>query len=290
MGHFKDSAVSFHEAGNGKEAFELLSQISVDMVLMDLRMPVLNGYETITAMKQDERLQRIPVVAFTASVMGEDLEKVNQYGFDGYLRKPVSREKLFRVAAEFLPLAKPQEDEAAIGIEPVDIALQQLQADCAREVVYELKKVCTGALSRRIKFKIQFLCQPALVVANKLHVEQVLLNMLINAQHATLGNSNAAAGKGRIKLTIAEAKSSPPEELDPSQRHLCLNVEDNGIAMSAEIREQIFEKYFTTRSDEGGSGLGLAVCQDIASAHAGVIEVESDPGGRNRLPCLSAVS
>lgn len=191
MGHFKDSAVSFHEVGNGKEAFELLSHASVDMVLMDLRMPVLNGYETITAMKQDERLQRIPVVAFTASVMGEDLEKVNQYGFDGYLRKPVSREKLFRVAAEFLPLAKPQEDEAAIGIEPVDIAPQQLQADCAREVVYmkevvyELKKVCTGALSSRIKFKIQFLCQPALVVAKKLHVEQVLLNMLINAQPAT---------------------------------------------------------------------------------------------------------
>ncbi len=126
-GHFKGSSVQFYEAGNGREALELLLQVPMDMVFMDLRMPVLNGYETITAMKQNEASQHIPVVAFTASVMGEDLEKVNQYGFDAYLRKPVSRQELLRVAAQFLPFADSQPEHQETAIEPADFELPQLQ-------------------------------------------------------------------------------------------------------------------------------------------------------------------
>jgi signal transduction histidine kinase/CheY-like chemotaxis protein len=125
-GHFKGSAISFFEADNGRDALTLLSQIQMDMVLMDLRMPVLNGYETITAMKQDDTLQHIPVVAFTASVMGEDMEKVDQYGFDDYLRKPVSRQELLRVASQFLPLADPAVEHSETALETDDLALPQL--------------------------------------------------------------------------------------------------------------------------------------------------------------------
>jgi len=127
IGHFKDSAIRFHEAVNGREALHILSQNKIDLVLLDLRMPELNGYETIAAMKQNEAWQQIPVIAFTASVMGEDMEKVNQYGFDDYLRKPVSRQELLQVAARFLPLADVQPDHEAPEILPPDVTLPQLQ-------------------------------------------------------------------------------------------------------------------------------------------------------------------
>ena len=108
VGYFKGSDIHFHEAANGKEALRLMSRVDIDLVLMDLRMPEMSGYEAITAIRQDEALQHVPVIAFTASVMGEDMEKVHQYGFNDYLRKPVSRPEMLRTAARFLPMAEHQ--------------------------------------------------------------------------------------------------------------------------------------------------------------------------------------
>lgn len=128
IGHFKGSAISFYEASNGKEALELLSKLPFDLVLLDLRMPVLNGYETITQIKANESMQRVPVIAFTASVMGEDLEKVSQYGFNAYLRKPVSRQELLRVAAAFLPFSSRGEEQGADLLDAVAVPPAQLSA------------------------------------------------------------------------------------------------------------------------------------------------------------------
>lgn len=91
------------KAKNGKEALQIIYSESVDLILLDLRMPIMNGYETVTVLKGDDMVKDIPVIAFTASVMGEDLDKIQQYGFDGYLRKPVSKLDLIRVISEFIP-------------------------------------------------------------------------------------------------------------------------------------------------------------------------------------------
>lgn len=103
-GYFNGSRVSIVEAENGSETLELMKNAPPDLVLMDLRMPVMSGYEAISAIKADATLKNTPVVAFTASVMGEDMEKVNRYGFGGYLRKPINRADLFRVVSRFYPL------------------------------------------------------------------------------------------------------------------------------------------------------------------------------------------
>lgn len=100
--HFRESKITFHQAENGQDALTILKQSPIDLVFLDLRMPVMNGYELITAMKLQPELQNIPVLAVTASVMGDDLEKVHEYGFDGYLRKPVSRDDLLYLAADYL--------------------------------------------------------------------------------------------------------------------------------------------------------------------------------------------
>ncbi|MBI9098515.1 MAG: response regulator, partial [Spirochaetaceae bacterium] len=103
MENFRHTDLVFHEASNGREALDILGSRKIDLVFLDLRMPVLNGYETIELIKKEKNISQIPVVAFTASIMSRDLEKIGQFGFDAYLRKPVNHEQLLTVLIRFLP-------------------------------------------------------------------------------------------------------------------------------------------------------------------------------------------
>ncbi len=90
------------EAQNGKDAIELLENIKIDLIFMDIKMPIMNGYEAAKIIKEDKRLKNIPLIALTASVMGRDLQRIKEYKFDGYLRKPVSQEDLITQIGKFL--------------------------------------------------------------------------------------------------------------------------------------------------------------------------------------------
>jgi two-component system sensor histidine kinase EvgS len=98
----KEHDLEVIEAVNGKEAIEHLHNIKIDLILMDIKMPVMDGYEATKIIKADEKLRTIPLIALTASVMGKDLEKIEQYRFDGYLRKPISQEALLEEIAKYL--------------------------------------------------------------------------------------------------------------------------------------------------------------------------------------------
>ena len=65
-------------------------------------MPVMNGYEATSFIKNDKKFKKIPIIALTASVMGKDLEKVSKFGFDGYLRKPVILDDLVEEIGRFI--------------------------------------------------------------------------------------------------------------------------------------------------------------------------------------------
>lgn len=78
------------EAENGKEALELLEAIEVDLILLDLQMPVLDGFETIKILRESERKthREIPVIALTAAALGDIQEKVFQSGMNDFVTKP----------------------------------------------------------------------------------------------------------------------------------------------------------------------------------------------------------
>ncbi len=102
LASLKDFDIDIIMAQNGKEAIDKLKNINVDLILMDLRMPVMDGYEAANIIKNSPKLKDIPLIALTASVMGKDLEKVSQFGFDGYLRKPVILDDLIEELAKYL--------------------------------------------------------------------------------------------------------------------------------------------------------------------------------------------
>lgn len=99
-------------AKNGQESIDLLEKVNIDLILMDLRMPVMNGYDAAVYIKNKDKYKNIPLVALTASVMGKDLEKVAEYGFDGYLRKPVILDDLIEELGKFLPYSFVNEDNS----------------------------------------------------------------------------------------------------------------------------------------------------------------------------------
>jgi two-component system cell cycle response regulator DivK len=78
------------EATGGVEGVAVAMERQPDLVLMDIRMPDLNGTEALKLLRQDSRTAEIPVVALTSSTMRGDEERFLTQGFDGYLPKPIS--------------------------------------------------------------------------------------------------------------------------------------------------------------------------------------------------------
>ena len=90
------------QAADGREALALLADRSVDVVLLDLVMPEMDGYETLAAIKADEALRHLPVIVISGVDELDSVVRCIEMGADDYLPKPCSpRELLARVRAVF---------------------------------------------------------------------------------------------------------------------------------------------------------------------------------------------
>ena len=97
--NFVGSGLNLLQAENGLDAVNIVKQQHVDLILMDIRMPVMDGYEAATVIK---KLKPLPIIALTASVMKDEHDKIKSTDFDAYLRKPVLRNELFLTLSQFL--------------------------------------------------------------------------------------------------------------------------------------------------------------------------------------------
>ena len=78
------------EAIDGEEAIRKASEIVPALVLLELRLQLLDGFATLIALRTDARLTQMPVIAYTASAMRGDRERVLAAGFSDYISKPIS--------------------------------------------------------------------------------------------------------------------------------------------------------------------------------------------------------
>ncbi|HET9643069.1 MAG TPA: response regulator [Burkholderiaceae bacterium] len=89
-------------ADDGKQAVDILRQETFDCVLMDIQMPVMDGYEATKLLRQQERLREMPIIAMTASVMAGDREKALAAGMNDHISKPLKIETLFATLAQWI--------------------------------------------------------------------------------------------------------------------------------------------------------------------------------------------
>lgn len=90
-------------ADNGQKALEVLNkQEHIDIVLMDIMMPIMDGYEATQRIRQQTRFADLPIIAVTAKAMKEDREKCLAIGASDYLAKPIEARKLFAIMAQWL--------------------------------------------------------------------------------------------------------------------------------------------------------------------------------------------
>jgi len=90
------------EASTGGEAVRLATEHRPALVLMDIRLPDMDGLEALRRLRTDDRTAAIPVLAVTAQAMQGDRERFEAAGFDGYLAKPVDIDELLRAVEQLL--------------------------------------------------------------------------------------------------------------------------------------------------------------------------------------------
>jgi CheY-like chemotaxis protein len=91
-------------ARNGREAVDKVkADPSINLILMDIMMPEMDGYEATREIRKDSRFARLPIIAVTAKAMGDDQEKCREAGANDYLAKPVDLHKLLSLLRVWMP-------------------------------------------------------------------------------------------------------------------------------------------------------------------------------------------
>jgi two-component system sensor histidine kinase/response regulator len=107
-------------AGNGREAIEQLARESFDVVLMDVQMPEMDGFEATRRIRERERTtgEHVPIIAMTAHAMKGDRERCLQEGMDGYISKPLRPNELFESVESLATVSRAATEPVATEFDP----------------------------------------------------------------------------------------------------------------------------------------------------------------------------
>ncbi len=94
---------SFAVAENGVQALEQLDKDEFKLVLMDMMMPVMNGYEATKHIRNDAALRHLPIIALTANALRGEEDRCREAGCDDYIAKPYTKERLLAAVASAMP-------------------------------------------------------------------------------------------------------------------------------------------------------------------------------------------
>lgn len=100
LGLLEDYVKEIDIANNGKEALNLFKSGKYELILMDLQMPVMDGYEATKIIREIDK--DIPIIALSANAMIEEVEKTKAYGMNEHLAKPIDVEKLFTTLSKYI--------------------------------------------------------------------------------------------------------------------------------------------------------------------------------------------
>ena len=175
------------EAVNGKEAIYLVNDCRPDIILMDMNMPIMDGYDATRLLKDDIDTKDIPIIAVSASALKED-EEIIKALCDKYLHKPVSSRVLIGALCSYLPYTISKQpvshsqfsnDSVVDNIEPKDLSLEMIKVP--GYLIHELKCACRssdlqalGVLLDELDIYSPKLCSSIRLCVKKADYDQVL--------------------------------------------------------------------------------------------------------------------
>jgi nitrogen-specific signal transduction histidine kinase/CheY-like chemotaxis protein len=143
-------------------------------------------------------------------------------------------------------------------------------------IIKEALKLLRASIPSTIEFQNRITAEPSIIRATPTQIHQVIMNLCTNAAQAM----NANGGLLEVileNIELAEISKPNMGEMAPGP-YVRLTVRDSGQGMDDETLRHIFEPYFTTRTQIGGTGLGLSVVHGIIQNSGGSINVKSRPG------------
>ena len=136
-------------------------------------------------------------------------------------------------------------------------------------------------LGKTFELKCEFSDAPAVVHGDANQIEQILLNLVVNARDAMPHGGAIAIGVQPREVAAAEAARRGPSWR--AGRFVCLSVQDAGLGIPPEILPRLFEPFFTTKAKGKGTGLGLSTVYGIVQQHGGWVDVDSQVGRGTRF-------
>lgn len=152
------------------------------------------------------------------------------------------------------------------------LAMQQLDLN---EVVSSFSDILRRTIREDISIRTSFNAVNCPILADRTQVEQILLNLAVNAQDAIDGNGSILIETGNVMLDVEYCEQHPGTV--PGQ-YVVLSVADSGCGISNEVLPHIFEPFFSTKAVGRGTGLGLSTVYGIVKQHEGAIDARSIPG------------
>lgn len=143
------------------------------------------------------------------------------------------------------------------------------------ELLSESLLLLRSGLPRTVELRLHTSGTDDRVMADRTQLLQVVMNLLNNAR-------DAMDGRGTLTINLDEVElpslgTAPANHL-PGGHYVRISVQDTGPGIPAELRDRIFQPFFTTKPTGKGTGLGLAVVQSVVTRHSGAVWVESEPG------------
>lgn len=197
------------------------------------------------------------VIGYTGLILGQIGENDPSYHYAKQVEKLA--DKAASLTRQLLAFSRRQ----VLDVKPVNI----------NDVLQELEQMLPRVIGEDIKLTVVLTDTPATVMADPHQIEQVVLNLAINAKDAM-----PQGGRLILSTAVQEVAREYGYEYVKPGRYMVITVEDSGAGMSDEVLKNIFEPFYTTKEKGRGTGLGLAVSYGIIKQHNGYIHVTSTPG------------